>query len=120
MPADALSVVLVSASPATTDLVRKACANSDGTAFQFACVADTDAARSMVLNMDNVVVVLDAESGSKPLAASLRAFAKSKALAPVIVVTRDFSTTLEREVTEGGATDLLPLEELNYSMLRRA
>ena len=120
MSADALSVVLVSTSPATTDAVRQACSNSDGSSFQFSTVADTDAARTLVLDHDNVVVLLDAESGSKPLAASLRAFAKSRALAPVIVLTRDFSTTLEREVIEGGAADLLPLEALNHSNLRRA
>jgi diguanylate cyclase (GGDEF)-like protein len=118
MYADALSVVLISASPATTDVVRNACAG-DGGAIQFATATDPAAARALATSMENAVVLLDCEGGSMPLAASLRALAGDDANAPVILLTREFSAELEREMTEAGAADVLPLAEVTHATLRR-
>ena len=120
MHADSLSVVLISASPATTDLVRNACSANDGGAIQFATATDPTSARALATDMENVVVLLDCEGGSMPLAASLRALTGEDANAPVILLTREFSLDFEREMLEDGAADVLPLAEVTNNTLRRA
>lgn len=118
MYADAPSVVLVSASSATVDLVRNACANGTG-AIQFAAAADAAAARQYIADLDGAVVLLDCKSGT-PTASSLRPFVGQDAVAPVIVLTHDALPQLEREIMEDGAAEVLPLAELTCGTLRRA
>jgi diguanylate cyclase (GGDEF)-like protein len=119
MHADALSVVLVSATPATIDLVQKSCSNADG-AIQFGAVPDAPAARALLSQMDNVVVLIDSEAGGKPAAATLRSFTGHNSVAPVILLTSAFAPNVEHDMIEAGAIDVLPLTELNYGTLRRA
>ncbi|WP_119304571.1 GGDEF domain-containing protein [Dongia deserti] len=116
---EALSVVLVSASPAIIDLVRNACANGASSAIQFAAAADAGAAQQYISDLDGVVVVLDCE-GSAPTAEYLRQFVSEDAVAPVIVLTRDFSPDVELEMMQAGAAEVLPATQLNYGTLRRA
>jgi diguanylate cyclase (GGDEF)-like protein len=119
MYADALSVVLVSASPATIDLVRTACANGATNAIRFAAASDAAAAHQHISDLEGAVVVLDCE-GSALTAAQLRPFISQDAVAPVIVLARDFSPDLEREMTQAGVAEVLSVSELNYGSLRRA
>jgi diguanylate cyclase (GGDEF)-like protein len=119
MYAEALSVVLVSASPATVDLVRKSCTDGASAAIQFAAAPDAAAAHQHISDLDGAVVMLDCES-SAPTAATLRPFVGQDAVVPVVVLTRDFSPDLEREMIEAGAAEVLPLADLNYGTLRRA
>ena len=60
---EALSVVLVSASPSTIDLVRKSCANGASTAIQFVATADCAAAAQHLSDLDGAVLVLDSDNG---------------------------------------------------------
>ncbi|HET6159270.1 MAG TPA: GGDEF domain-containing protein [Dongiaceae bacterium] len=119
MNAEAPSVVLVSASPATTDHVRNACSNTVGT-IQFVTAPDAAAAHALLAGLDAAIVLLDCESGSTPNAASLRTLVGQDARGPVIALTRDFSAALEREMIEAGAADVLPMAEVTYGTLRRA
>ena len=119
MHAEALSLVLVSASPATVDLVRKACSNGTGETLQFAAAPDATAAHQHISDLDGVVVILDGESVA-PTAANLRPFVSQDAVAPVIVLMRGSSPELESDLIEAGATDVLLLDELNFPTLRRA
>ena len=119
MHADALSVVLVSATPATIDLIQKSCSNADG-AIRFATAPDAPAARALLSQMDNVVVLIDSEAGGKPAAATLRSFTGHNSVAPVILLTSAFAPNVEHDMIEAGAIDVLPLTELNYGTLRRA
>ena len=120
MHADALSVILISASPATADLVRKACADSDGSAIQFVTTPDANSARLLASDLDRAAVLLDCEGGGQPVAANLRALVAHGAAAPVIVLTREFSAGLEQDMIEAGAADVLPLSDLNHGTMRRA
>jgi diguanylate cyclase (GGDEF)-like protein len=115
MYADVLSVVLVSASPATTDLVQKACSNGAGNAIQLVTAADAATARPLIADLDRAVVVLDCAG-----AASLRPFVGQDAVVPVLALTPDFAPDLEAELFETGAAEVLPHAELNYGTLRRA
>jgi len=119
MHVEALSVVLISTSPATTDLVRNACSAGDGGTIPFATAADEVAARSLASDMNNAVVLLDCEGGTKPLTTSLRALTGQDPNAPVILLTRDFSLEFERDMIEAGAADVLPLAEATHGTLRR-
>jgi diguanylate cyclase (GGDEF)-like protein len=119
MYAEAQSVVLVSTSPATIDRVRRSCANGSSAAIQFAAAADAAASRQHISDLDGAVVLLDCEEAA-PSAAILRPFVNLDAVAPVIVLTRDYSPDLEREMLEAGAAEVLPLSELNHGTLRRA
>jgi diguanylate cyclase (GGDEF)-like protein len=119
MHAEALSVVLVSASPATTDLVRNSCSNGAGN-IKFVAAADVAAARTLLADLEDVVVLLECEGGSRPTPASLRSIVGQDVVAPVVLLTREFSTELERDMTEAGAAEVLPLAELSYGALRRA
>lgn len=119
MYAEAPSVVLVSASPVTIDLVRNTCTDGAGGAIQFAAASDAAVARQHTSDLDGAVVVLDCESGT-PAVASLRPFVSQDAVAPVIVVGHEISPDLERELMEAGAAEVLPIAELNYGTLRRA
>lgn len=120
MHADALSVVLVSASPATTDLVRNSCSNGAGNTIQFVTAPDAATARTLLTDLEEVVVLIECEGSSQPTPASLRSIVGQDAVAPVILLTREFSVELERDMTEAGAADVLPLAELSYGTLRRA
>jgi diguanylate cyclase (GGDEF)-like protein len=119
MHADALSVVLVSASPATTDLVRSSCSNGAGN-IKFVTAADAAAARTLLTDLEDVVVLIECEGSSQPTPASLRSIVGQDAVAPVILLTREFSAELERDMTEAGAAEVLPLADLSYGTLRRA
>ena len=55
---EALSVVLVSASPATIDLVRKSCDNGAGSTIKFVATADGAAAAQHISDLDGAVLVL--------------------------------------------------------------
>ena len=120
MHADALSVVLVSATPATIDLIQKSCSNAEGGAIRCAAAPDATAARALLGQMDNVVVLLDSEAGGKPAAATLRSFTGHNSVAPVILLTSAFAPNVEVDMIEAGAIDVLPLTEMNYGTLRRA
>lgn len=115
---EALSVVLVSASPATIDLVRKSCANDAGTNIQFVATADGAAAAQHLADLDGAVLVLDSDNGI-PTPAAIRPLVREDAVAPVIVLTPEFVPEVERELIGAGAADVLPLTELNYGSLRR-
>ncbi|MEZ5833623.1 MAG: diguanylate cyclase [Dongiaceae bacterium] len=119
MHPDALSVVLVTASLATADLVRKSCTNGSDSTIKLAVAANAAAATSHVSEMEGAVVLLDGSDGTE-LAASLRPFVVEDAVAPVIVLTPDFSPDMERQLIEAGASEVLPVAELNYGTLRRA
>jgi diguanylate cyclase (GGDEF)-like protein len=119
MHAEVQSVVLVAASPATTDLVRKSCSNGGHGAVQLLTAADATAALVLASDLDAPVLMLDSESGTGP-AAVLRSLAGSHPEAPVVVLVRDWSVEVERSLIEAGAADVLPLAELNYGSLRRA
>jgi diguanylate cyclase (GGDEF)-like protein len=118
MHAEALSVVLVSATPATIDLVRSACTNGGGGIIQFAAAADAGSARQHISDLDGAVVVLECDGSVQP-AASLKPFASEDAVAPVIVLTQDASPDLEQTLIEAGAADVLPVTELNHGTLKR-
>lgn len=115
---EALSVVLVSASQATIDLVRKSCANGASTTIQFVATADGAAAAQHLSDLDGAVLILDCDNGI-PTPAAIRPLVREDAVAPVIVLTPAFAPEVERELIEAGATDVLPLTELNYGSLRR-
>jgi diguanylate cyclase (GGDEF)-like protein len=115
---EALSVVLVSASPATADLVRKCCSNGAAAPIQVVATPDGAAAAQHISDLDGAVLVLDCDNGI-PTPAGLRPLVRSNALAPVVVLTPDFAPEIERELIEAGAADVLPLPELNYGNLRR-
>lgn len=115
---EALSVVLVSASPATIDLVRKACANGASTNIQFVATADGAAAAQHLSDLDGAVLLLDSDNGI-PTPAAIRPLVREDAVAPVVVLTPEFVPEVERELIEAGAADVLPLTELNYGSLRR-
>jgi diguanylate cyclase (GGDEF)-like protein len=115
---EALSVVLVSASQATIDLVRKACADGAGTNIQFVATADGAAAAQHLSDLDGAVLVLDSDNGI-PTPAAIRPLVQEDAVAPVVVLTPAFAPEVERELIEAGAADVLPLTELNYGSLRR-
>jgi diguanylate cyclase (GGDEF)-like protein len=115
---EALSVVLVSASPATIDLVRKSCANGAGTNIQFVATTDGAAAAQHLSDLDGAVLVLDCDNGI-PTPAAIRPLVQEDAVAPVVVLTPELSPEVERELIEAGAADVLPLTEVNYGNLRR-
>lgn len=120
MHAEIQSVVLVSASPATTDLVRKSCSNGDGAALQFLTAPDAAAARILASDLDNPVLLLDGDGGGTPALAALRSLGGHDAAGPVVLLMREASPALERDLIEAGAADVLPLAEVNYGSLRRA
>ena len=115
---EALSVVLVSASPATIDLVRKSCANGASTNIHFVATADGAAAAQHLADLDGAVLVLDSDNGI-PTPAAIRPLVREDAVAPVVVLTPEFVPEVERELIDAGAADVLPLTELNYGSLRR-
>jgi diguanylate cyclase (GGDEF)-like protein len=119
MYADAPSVVLVSASPATIGLVRSACSNGASNAIQFAAASDAAGARQYISDLDGAVVLLDCEDAAS-VAAGLPSFVSQDAVAPVIVAMRDVSPDLERDIIEAGAAEVLPLADINHGTLRRA
>lgn len=116
---EAPSIVLVSASPATIEVVRNACTDCAGGAIPFAAASDAAAAHQHVSDLDGAVIVLDCDSIS-PAIAGLRAFVKQDAVAPVVVVGHDIPADLERELMQAGAAEVLPMAELNYGTVRRA
>lgn len=118
MHAEAPSVVLVSATPATIDLVRSACTNGASSAIPFAAAVDAGSARQHISDLDDAVVVLECDGTTQP-AASLRPFVSQDAVAPVIVLTQDASPELEQALMEAGATDVLPVAELSHGTLKR-
>ncbi len=120
MHAEVLSVVLVSAQPATIDLVRKACSNGNGSIIQFASTPDVAAAPDLVRQMESAVVVLGDEAGSTATIATLRALAGPDAAAPVMLLTREAAPSHERAMIEAGAAEVLPIAELTHGTLRRA
>jgi len=115
---EALSVVLVSASPATIDLVRKSCDNGAGSTIKFVATADGAAAAQHISDLDGAVLMLDCDNGI-PTPAALRPLVREDAIAPVVVLTPQFSPDVERELIGAGAADVLPLTELNHGSLRR-
>ena len=115
---EALSVVLVSASPATIELVRKSCANGASTTIQFVATDDGAAAAQHIADLDGAVLVLDSDKGI-PAPAAIRPLTREDAVAPVIVLTPEFAPEVEKELIDAGAADVLPLTELNYGSLRR-
>ena len=115
---EALSLVLVSAAPATIDLVRKSCANGASATIQFVATADGAAAVQHISDLDGAVLVLDCDNGI-PTPAALRPLVREDALAPVVVLTPEFSPDIERELIRAGAADVLALPEVNYGTLRR-
>ena len=115
---EALSIVLLSASPATIELVRKSCANGASTTIQFVATDDGAAAAQHIADLDGAVLLLDSDKGI-PAPAAIRPLTREDAVAPVIVLTPAFAPEVERELIEAGATDVLPLTELNYGSLRR-
>ena len=115
---EALSVVLVSASPATIDLVRKSCANGVSTNIQFVATADGAAAAQHLSDLDGAVLVLDSDNGI-PTPAAIRPLVREDAVAPLVVLTPEFVPEVERELIDAGAADVLPLTELNHGSLRR-
>src|SRR5688572_29015511 len=119
MHAEAPSVVLVSTTPATIDLVRSACTNGGSSAIPFEAAVDTGSARQHISDLDGAVVVLECDGTTQP-AASLRPFVGEDAVAPVIALTQDASPELEQALMEAGATDVLPVAELSHGTLRRA
>jgi diguanylate cyclase (GGDEF)-like protein len=115
---EALSVVLVSASPATIDLVRKSCASGASAAIQFVATADGAAAAQHISDLDGAVLVLDCDNGI-PTPAAIRPLVREDAVAPVVVLTPEFAPEVEKELIDAGAADVLPLTDLNYGNLRR-
>ena len=115
---EALSVVLVSASPATIDLVRTSCANGASSAIQFVATADGAAAAQHLSDLDGAVLVLDSDNGI-PSPAAIRPLVGEDAVAPVVVLTPAFAPEVEKELIDAGAADVLPLTELTYGSLRR-
>ena len=115
---EALSVVLVSASPATIDLVRKSCADGAGTTIQFVATADGVAAAQHISDLDGAVLLLDSDKGI-PAPAAIRPLTREDAVAPVVVLTPEFVPEVEKELIDAGAADVLPLTELNHGSLRR-
>jgi diguanylate cyclase (GGDEF)-like protein len=115
---EALSVVLVSAAPATIDLVRKSCANGASTTIQFVATADAVAAAKHLSELDGAVLLLDSDNGI-PSADAIRPLVREDAVAPVVVLTPEFVPEVEKELIEAGAADVVPLKELNYGSLRR-
>jgi diguanylate cyclase (GGDEF)-like protein len=115
---EALSVVLVSAAQATTDLVRKSCANGASTTIQFVATADGAAAAKHLSDLDGAVLVIDSDNGI-PSPAAIRPLVREDAVAPVVVLTPEFVPEVEKELIDAGAADVLPLTELNYGSLRR-
>ena len=115
---EALSVVLVSASPATIDLVRKSCDNGAGSTIKFVATADGAAAAQHISDLDGAVLMLDCDNGI-PTPVALRPLVREDAIAPVVVLTPQFSPDVERELIGAGAADVLPLTELNHGSLRR-
>ena len=115
---EALSVVLVSASPTTIDLVRKSCANGASTTVQFVATADGAAAARHLAELDGAVLVLDSDNGI-PAPAAIRPLVREDAVAPVVVLTPEFAPEVEKELIDAGAADVLPLTEMNYGSLRR-
>jgi diguanylate cyclase (GGDEF)-like protein len=120
MYADAFSVILVSASPATADLVRKCCSMGNGSGIQFATAANIAAVRTLAVDLDHPVVLLDAEASAEPVAAILRALTTNGAIAPIVILTREATPEQERNMIDAGAADVLPLDELNNGTLRRS
>jgi diguanylate cyclase (GGDEF)-like protein len=120
MHAEIQSVVLVSASPATTDIVRKSCSNGDGAALQLLTAPDAAAARILASDLDNPVLLLDGDSSGTPALAALRSLGGHDAAGPVVLLMRESSPAIERDLIEAGAADVLPLAEINHGSLRRA
>jgi diguanylate cyclase (GGDEF)-like protein len=120
MHAEVLSVVLVSAQPATIDQVRKACSNGNGSIIHFASTPDIAAAACLMRQMDSAVVLLDDEGGDTPVMAKLSALSGPQTAAPVLLLTREAAPSHERAMIEAGAAEVLPLTELAYGTLRRA
>jgi diguanylate cyclase (GGDEF)-like protein len=119
MLTDTPSLVLVSTSPETIGLVRNACANGASPGIRFAVAADPVAARQYISDLDDAVVLLDCE-GAAPTAEKLHPFIHRDAIAPVIVLTPDFSLDVELTMIQAGAAEVLPVSELNHGTLRRA
>ncbi|MGH6891116.1 MAG: hypothetical protein ACREEP_02540, partial [Dongiaceae bacterium] len=119
MHAEALSVVLVSALPATIDAVRNACPSGNGSIIHFSTAPDTAAVSALVGDKDTAVVLLDCEGGSKPVGTMLRALVGQNAVAPVILLAHESAPSQERAMIEAGAADVLPLAELTHGTLRR-
>lgn len=113
-----LSVVLVSASAATIDLVRKSCANGVSAVIQFAATADGAEAAQHLSDLDGAVLVLDCDNGI-PTPDAIRPLVREDAVAPVVVLTPAFAPEVERELIESGAADVLPLTDMNHGNLRR-
>ncbi len=120
MHAEVLSVVLVSALPATIDIVRTACSSGNGSIIHFATTPDAAAAAELVGDQETAVVLLDCEGGGKPVGAILRALVGQNAVAPVILLAHESAPSQERAMIEAGAADVLPLPELTRGTLRRA
>jgi DNA-binding NarL/FixJ family response regulator len=104
---EALSVVLVSAAQATTDLVRKSCANGASTTIQFVATADGAAAAKHLSDLDGAVLVIDSDNGI-PSPAAIRPLVREDAVAPVVVLTPEFVPEVEKELIDAGAADVLP------------
>jgi diguanylate cyclase (GGDEF)-like protein len=120
MHAEVLSVVLVSAQPATVDLVRKACSNGNGSVIQFASTSDVAAAPALVRMMESAVVLLDDDGSAVPVVTKLRALAGPNGIAPVMLLAREAAPSHERAMIDAGAAEVLPLAELSHGTLRRA
>lgn len=115
---EALSVVLLSGSQATIDLVRKSCANGASTTIKFVATDDGAVAAQQLSDLDGAVLLLDSDNGI-PQAAGIRPLVGEDSVAPVVVLTPEFVPEVEKELVEAGAADVLPLTELNYGSLRR-
>lgn len=120
MHAEVLSVVLVSAQPATVELVRKACSNGNGSVIQFASTSDAAAAPALARMMESAVVLLDESGDAAPVMTTLRSLAGPDAIAPVMLLTTDSAPSHERAMIDAGAAEVLPVDELNQGALRRA
>ena len=118
MSPEALSVVLVSASPATIDLVRQSCSNGASPAIRLVATADGVEAARHISDLDGAVLVLDSDKGI-PAPAAIRPLTREDAVAPLVVLTPAFAPEVEKELIEAGAADVLPLTELNHGTLRR-
>jgi diguanylate cyclase (GGDEF)-like protein len=115
-----LTVVLVSATPATIEAVRRACFDEGGNAIHFIAAADSGKAHAEADDQEGACVLLDCSVNGWSTPKHLKKLAGKKEGAPILLLGSENWADAERAMTEAGAADVLAPSDLTPSGLRRA
>ncbi len=120
MTSNPLSVVLVSASPATIEAVQKACIDEAGGGIRFTAMPDMSGAQLAADAQETACVLLDCSVNGWSAPGHLKQLANGEGAAPLILLGNAPWTDGERAMSEAGAADALTTSDLTPGGLRRA